>query len=106
MQDTIIVTTDEVLVEYLGYISGHGSASRRKASETLRATLADPNVRVIPQSRETMLRGLARFDRRPDKAYSLVDCVSMNVMDDLGIHEALTADHHFEQEGFVALMRG
>ena len=51
------------------------------------------------------LAGLARYERRLDKGYSLQDCVSMNVMEAEGITGVLTSDHHFEQEGFTILMR-
>ena len=103
--EVTVVTTDEVMVEFVGYMCGLGPLLRRKASQVLRSTLDDPLVRVDRQSRQSLLAGLARFDRRPDKGYSLVDCISMNLMEELGIREALTGDHHFEQEGFVALMR-
>jgi predicted nucleic acid-binding protein len=42
---------------------------------------------------------------RADKEWSLVDCASFVVMQDRGLSEALTSDHHFEQAGFVALLR-
>ena len=42
--------------------------------------------------------------RRPDKGYSLVDCISMGTMKKLGIRQVLTNDHHFEQEGFAILI--
>jgi hypothetical protein len=42
---------------------------------------------------------------RPDKDWSLTDCISFVVMEDENIKEALTADHHFEQAGFVALLK-
>lgn len=45
-----------------------------------------------------------RFDlysQRPDKGWSLTDCISFVVMIDRG----LTGDHHFEQAGFLALLR-
>ncbi len=41
----------------------------------------------------------------PDKDWSLVDCASFVVMKQRGIQEALTSDHHFEQAGFVRLLR-
>ena len=48
--------------------------------------------------------GLALYERRPDKKYSLTDCITMNVMKREGIKEILTNDHHFAQEGFVRLL--
>ena len=35
---------------------------------------------------------------------SLTDCISFVVMKQYDLHEALTADHHFEQAGFRALL--
>jgi len=53
-----------------------------------------------------LLAGLDLHFDRPDKNYSLTDCISMQMMRELGVFEILTHDHHFAQEGFVALMRG
>jgi len=41
---------------------------------------------------------------RPDKNYSLCDAMSFLAMGQHGITEALTTDHHFEQEGFKRLL--
>jgi predicted nucleic acid-binding protein len=51
------------------------------------------------------LGGLELYRARPDKGYSLTDCISMHTMRGLGITDALTNDRHFEQEGFRALFR-
>lgn len=65
----------------------------------------DPDIRVVPQSRSTFLAGLALYNARPDKEYSLTDCISMETMRGEGLTEVLTNDKHFEQEGFRALFR-
>lgn len=101
---TRLVTTDEVLVEFLAAFSGAGRNVRRQAAKTVRDILKLRSVTVAPQSRESFIGGLERYESREDKEYSLVDCVSMNVMEEKGIIHALTNDHHFEQEGFTALM--
>ena len=49
--------------------------------------------------------GLDLYEARPDKLYSLTDCVSMQTMKDRAADEALTHDRHFMQEGFRALFR-
>ena len=46
------------------------------------------------------------FRRHHDKEWSFTDCVSFTTMRELRVREALATDHHFEQAGFVALLRG
>jgi predicted nucleic acid-binding protein len=99
-----IVTTDEVLTEFLTALSGAGENLRGKAAQMVRAILSNPNVKVLPQSRGTFLQGLNLFEQRRDKEYSLTDCVSMNSIRSESIDEVLTNDHHFRQEGFTVLM--
>ena len=50
------------------------------------------------------MTGLAFYASRADKAYSLVDCISMLAMRQMGLTEVLTNDHHFTQEGFTILI--
>ena len=100
-----LVTTDDVLTEFLAAMSRRGGSERMAAANAVRDILEDPNIRVIPQTRESFLRGLDRYERRPDKGYSLQDCISMNVMEAEGITKILTSDHNFEQEGFTILMK-
>jgi predicted nucleic acid-binding protein len=103
--DAPIVTTDEVLAEYLTFFAAAPEQMRRKAVINAHRILEDPGVHVIPQSRASLLSGMALYAARPDKGYSLVDCISMQTMRQEGLTEALTNDRHFEQEGFRALFR-
>jgi uncharacterized protein len=52
-----------------------------------------------------MNNAAALFADRVDKEWSLTDCVSFELMRTRGLHDALSADGHFEQAGFTALMR-
>jgi predicted nucleic acid-binding protein len=60
-------------------------------------------VQVVPQNRERFIAALDLYEQRPDKEYSLTDCISMQVMKAMGITEVLTHDRHFVQEGFIIL---
>jgi hypothetical protein len=48
--------------------------------------------------------GMELYADRPDKDWSLTDCISFVVMQERGITDALTGDRHFEQAGFRALL--
>jgi predicted nucleic acid-binding protein len=64
-----------------------------------------PRIRVVGCSDELLAAGFNLYRRRPDKAWSLTDCISFVVMEREQIQEALTGDHHFEQAGFTALLK-
>ncbi len=59
---------------------------------------------VIYASRELLDAAFDLYEDRDDKAWSLTDCLSFRVMDELRLKDALTADHHFLQAGFRALL--
>jgi predicted nucleic acid-binding protein len=66
---------------------------------------ASPRVRIITLSSRLFSCGLERMAERSDKDWSLTDCISFVAMEEEGLKEALTADKHFEQAGFVALLK-
>lgn len=98
-----IVTTRWVLTEVLDALSQ--SANRATAIGLLDALEQDGTVTIVAAEQRGWDRGMALFRDRGDKAWPLTDCISFSVMDELGIREALTADVHFEQAGFVALFK-
>jgi predicted nucleic acid-binding protein len=100
---TRLITTDEVLTEFLNALAATGPAGRAHAAATVRDVRNDPQVDVLPQSRADFDAGLALYEARPDKGYSLTDCRSMIALRALGLTEVLTNDRHFTQEGFVIL---
>lgn len=101
-----LITTDEMLTEFLAAISAGGDLIRVQGVRMVEAILANANIKVLPQSRGSFLAGLRLYRDRPDKGYSLTDCISMNAMRTEGLTDVLTNDHHFEQEGFTVLVRG
>ena len=100
-----LVTTEEILTEFLTYFSGRGALFRKKAAAVAYALKDDPDVNVLPQTSESFSAGLRLYAERLDKEYSLTDCISMAIMKAKGMTESATSDRHFEQEGFKALFR-
>jgi uncharacterized protein len=98
-----LVMTDEVLTEVLPAFCEAGPLLRQCAATFVRRLYHRPAVTVHPQSRASFLSGLALYEARPDKGYSLTDCISMETMRQEGITEILTHDAHFAQEGFTLL---
>jgi len=105
LENVALVTTDEVLVEFATQLGVRDRMLREIACDWVRAILADPAIEVVAQSRTSFLAGLELYESRPDKLYSLTDCVSMTTMRERGISEVLTFDHHFAQEGFRVVFR-
>ena len=66
--------------------------------------LDNPLVEVLWVDEILHRAALTLLQARPDKAYFLCDAVSFVLMQHRGITEALTTDHHFEQEGYVRLL--
>jgi uncharacterized protein len=68
-----LVTTEEVLMEFLSAYAGRGAYLRQEALKTVQAILANVHVTVMPQTHESFMKGLDFYASRTDKAYSLVD---------------------------------
>lgn len=62
------------------------------------------DIIVIEVHRDIFERGWNLYRQRPDKGWSLTDCISFEVMKDLGLRHALTSDEHFRQAGFIPLL--
>lgn len=98
-----LITTEYVLFEYA---DGMCSARHRRLVEpTLGALQRDRRIEIVPASSRLLDAAMRLFISRPDKEWSLTDCSSFIVMEEHGLVHALTADHHFEQSGFKAMLR-
>lgn len=101
----LIVVTEEVLTEYLNYFAAWGPRFRGMAAANVQEVRASRRMRIVAQTAASFTSGLALYQSRLDKGYSLTDCISMQTMHREGLTEALTNDRHFEQEGFHAPFR-
>jgi predicted nucleic acid-binding protein len=82
-----------------------GTPDRRLFSAIPSDLKKDPTDVVVPAEQSLFERGIQLYLQRADKKWSLTDCISFVVMQDRGLLDALTGDHHFEQAGFNALLK-
>ena len=98
-----IVTTTWILTELAdGLAQTSGRAVFASFLDRLRS---DPRTSIVATTDDVFERGVRLYAGRPDKGWSLTDCISFTVMTERGVTDALTADHHFEQAGFALLMK-
>jgi uncharacterized protein len=97
-----IVTTDAVLLETANTFSR--PEWREKVIALINHIVARDDVEVLPFSGENWDRGWQLFCNRRDKTWSLTDSISFEVMRERGLTEALSADAHFRQAGYQALL--
>lgn len=94
-----LVTSTEIVFEVLARVSRWGPEARTTgvgwAIQTLRGT--DGTVCLVPTI-EQVLTATNLYARRLDQRYSLVDCLSMTMMDENGIATVLTFDRDFQGE--------
>ena len=95
-----LVTSEFVLVEVLNFLSSR--RLREAAMHAVESLAKDPGVVVIDASHDLYLAALDLYKRRPDKDWSLTDCSSIVLMEQIGINQILTFDRHFVQAGFAA----
>jgi predicted nucleic acid-binding protein len=100
---TRILTTEMVLDELLAALSPPpGRAFVVRGVDAIRA---NPNVEVVPQTSIQFRDAYGMYKQMTDKEWSLTDCASFEIMKARGIADALAHDRHFEQAGFIALLR-
>ncbi len=101
-QRTRIITSDAVLLEIGAALAK--SAYRPAAIKFIDGLRADPNVEIVSLDSRLLDVAYQLFRERPDKEWSLTDCVSFIVMREQRISQALAADDHFAQAGFIPLL--
>jgi len=96
-----VVTTEYVLIELANYFHRR---QRSVASNFIQNLLEGNEVQIVTSNTILFRRGFDLYSTRPDKTWSLTDCISFIVMQDQGLVEALTTDIHFAQAGFQPLL--
>lgn len=94
-----LVTTTYVFDEVVTYLNSRGLHA--SAVKTGKRLFESPSIELVRVGEDLFRGAFALMEGRPDKRYSLTDCVSFVLMRGRGISTALAFDRHFEQEGFV-----
>lgn len=98
-----IFTTGAVILEIGNALSRR--KYRQSATGIIRRLQSEQNTSIVAVTDELFDEAFDLFQNRPDKNWSIVDCISFVVMQERGIVCALTTDEHFVQAGFRALLR-
>jgi predicted nucleic acid-binding protein len=99
-----MLVNDYVLAEFIPLCQVRG-LNRRKTLAFVEEILATPFIEKVWTTENHYTQALRLLKERRDKTYSLCDAVSFILMRERGITEALTTDKHFEQEGFIRLLK-
>lgn len=98
----VLVTTEFVLLEIADALCKPGQ--REEVLALWSVVQNDPAFRLVAATSELIEQARRLYRERLDKEWPLTDCVSFVVMQEQGLSEALTGDHHFVQAGFKALL--
>ena len=93
--------TEAVLTE-VG--NGLSAVNRAAAVQFIQSCYLSANMRVVSIDTPLLTSALQLYQARSDKTWGLTDCISFVVMLEQGLTDALTADRHFVQAGYRALM--
>ncbi len=98
----LLLTSTAVLNETANSLSA--PQFRASVSDFYRRIQVSKRIEVVFVDESLWEEGWQLYELNNDKEWSLTDCISILVMKNRNISEALTTDHHFEQAGFVRLL--
>lgn len=100
-----VVTANYVVTEVIALLTSPFRIPRAAQIGILDALRAANWTEVVHIDPERDQASVALLKAYPDKTWSLVDCSSFVVMRERGLTSALTNDRHFEQAGFIRLLK-
>jgi predicted nucleic acid-binding protein len=104
-QNRQFITTNYVIAELAALLSSPLRIPKSTIVRLLTDLKKSPWIQIVHVDSEIDEKTWQLFSQRLDKNWSLVDCSSFIIMHQYGIQEALTTDHHFEQAGFIRLLK-
>ncbi len=100
------ITTNYILTEVVALLTSPLRIPRPAIVAFIAGLKASPHVEIVHVDAPLDEQAWQLLTQRQDKDWSLVDCASFVVMRQHNLLEAFTTDEHFEQAGFVRLLKG
>jgi predicted nucleic acid-binding protein len=95
-----LLVTDAVLLEIGNALA---RSYKQESIAVIERFLEADEVTIVHLTPQLFREGFALYKKYQDKAWSLVDCISIVVMQEIEVKQVLTFDKHFVQAGFVVL---
>ncbi len=94
--------TEAILIEVGNALS---AIDRSGAVTFIQQCYHASNMHVVAVDSVLLSQALQLYQERPDKTWGLTDCISFVAMQQQSLMDAVTADQHFVQAGYRALLR-
>ena len=95
-----LLATDAILLEIGNALA---RSYKQESIAVIEQFLQADEVDIIHLTPQLFNQGFALYKKYQDKTWTLVDCISIVVMQEARISQVLTFDQHFAQAGFEIL---
>lgn len=99
------ITTNYILTELVALLTSPLRIPRPTIIAFINSLKTSPHIEIVHVDASLDEQAWQLLSQRQDKEWSLVDCASFVIMRQRNILEAFTTDEHFEQAGFVRLLK-
>ncbi|NET48919.1 MAG: type II toxin-antitoxin system VapC family toxin [Merismopedia sp. SIO2A8] len=100
-----LITSNYILLELVALLASPLRQPRSRIFQILNTIKTIPYIDILHVTKELDHTAWSLCQARPDKPWSLADCSSFVIMQQMAITTALTTDHHFEQAGYIRLLK-
>lgn len=104
-QQRQLITSNYIITELVALLTSPLRLPRNQIIGFIQSIKNSPYITVYHIDNNLDLLAWELLISREDKQWSLVDCSSFMIMQQEGLLECLTNDIHFEQAGFIRLLK-
>lgn len=101
----VFVTTNYIVAELVSLLHSPMRIPRHESIRFIESLKSASYVEIVHVDETLDAAAWQLLKARADKNWSLADCASFALMQQRGMTDAFTTDHHFEQAGFIRLLK-